>query len=67
MAEARTQCPQSEKGLWILAPMVYKADANEGATNYEATRTIRGFKPVLVFEIAQTDGEPLPDSCCTRP
>ncbi len=31
----------------------------------ENARIVMGFKPVPVFDIGQTDGEPLPESCCT--
>ena len=29
------------------------------------SEVIMGFKPVPVFDVAQTDGEPLAESCCT--
>jgi antirestriction protein ArdC len=49
-----------EKAIWILAPMVYEAsDAGAG----ELEKVIRGFKYVPVFDIAQTEGEDLPDIC----
>ena len=51
---------KGEKAIWVLAPMVYKnADAEDG----EDDRVIRGFKFVLVFDVAQTDGEDLPTIC----
>ena len=51
---------KGEKAIWILAPMVYKqAEAADG--DYE--RVIRGFKPVAVFDLSQTDGEELPEVC----
>ena len=52
---------KGEKGIWILAPMVYKTDPDESAD--EATRVIRGFKPVPVFDVSQTDGQELPEIC----
>lgn len=54
---------KGEKGIWILAPMVYKADADESAGSDEATRVIRGFKPVPVFDLSQTEGQELPEVC----
>ncbi len=54
---------KGEKGIWILAPMVYKADADTSAGTDEATRVIRGFKPVPVFDLSQTDGQDLPEVC----
>ncbi len=52
---------KGEKGIWILAPMTRNVrdedvDDKAGATT--------GFKPVPVFDVAQTDGQPLPESCC---
>jgi hypothetical protein len=53
-----------EKGIWILAPMVYKSDAgDDAATGDEPTKVIRGFKPVPVFDVSQTDGAELPEVC----
>ncbi len=55
---------KGEKGIWILAPMTYKAataeDAPDDAT---AVKVLRGFKPVPVFDLAQTDGQELPEVC----
>ena len=51
---------KGEKAIWILAPMVYKqAEAEDG----DDDRVIRGFKPVAVFDVSQTDGEELPEVC----
>ncbi|MGO9584468.1 MAG: ArdC-like ssDNA-binding domain-containing protein [Acidimicrobiales bacterium] len=54
---------KGEKGIWILAPMVYKTDADQAAAGEEPTKVIRGFKPVPVFDLSQTDGEDLPEIC----
>lgn len=55
---------KGEKGIWILAPMVYKSDAEvEGTIDSERTKVIRGFKPVPVFDVSQTDGAELPEVC----
>jgi N-terminal domain of anti-restriction factor ArdC len=49
---------KGEKGIAILAPMKWqKHDKNTG----ETTSGIGGFRVVYVFDIAQTDGEPLPE------
>ena len=49
---------KSEKGIAILAPMKWqKHDKDTG----ETTSGIGGFRVVYVFDIAQTDGEPLPE------
>ncbi len=55
---------KGEKGIWILAPMVYKTtDEVNGSDSSETTKVIRGFKPVAVFDVSQTDGEELPQVC----
>lgn len=64
---------KGEKGIAILAPCLYRAsDTGEGevkrATSGEvpvtaqeaAQRQLRGFRVVHVFDVGQTDGEPLP-------
>ena len=50
---------KGEKGIAILAPIVRRGDEVSGDTN---ARAIVGFRPAYVFDIAQTDGEPLPDA-----
>ena len=45
---------KGEKGLAILAPCVY-------GDKTDAAKTRIFFKPVWVFDISQTEGEPLPD------
>jgi antirestriction protein ArdC len=47
---------KGEKGIAILAPIVRRPGAD--ATDDE--RTVVGFRAAYVFDIAQTDGEPLP-------
>lgn len=51
------QVRKGETGISILAPMVKKVTDEEGE---EAKRCI-GFRPVAVFDVGQTDGEPLPE------
>lgn len=68
---------KGEKGIAILAPCLYRVkpgdvpgsvdrpaadarDRSEG-TGREAARQLRGFRIVHVFDVAATDGEPLPD------
>ena len=51
---------KGERAIWILAPMTgRRARAGDG----EEHRPIVGFRPVPVFDVAQTDGEPLPVVC----
>ena len=49
---------KGECGIPILAPIWVKQEAEEAAENKLA---LRGFKVVYVFDISQTDGEPLPE------
>jgi antirestriction protein ArdC len=49
---------KGEKGIAILAPIVTRRDA-ESAGDKE--RTIVGFRAAYVFDVEQTDGEPLPE------
>jgi len=50
------QVRKGEKGITIIAPMVFRKD--ESADD-QTERSIR-FKAVNVFDVSQTDGEPLP-------
>jgi antirestriction protein ArdC len=53
---------KGEKAVWILAPMTRKI-REEGDDGKVRERTIvTGFKSVPVFNIDQTDGDPMPDS-----
>ena len=58
-ALGRSVC-KDEKALRILAPMVTKRTA--GADG-EDEAVIRGFRYVPVFDISQTEGDPLPQPC----
>ena len=48
---------KGERGLQILAPVIRKVTLEDG----EEERRVVGFRVVHVFDIAQTDGEPLPE------
>jgi len=48
---------KGEKGIPILAPILIKEEQPDG----EDRQFLRGFKVVYVFDISQTDGEPLPE------
>jgi antirestriction protein ArdC len=51
---------KGEKGILILAPMIFKnAQAESAKTDEE--KTIVRFKAAYVFDVSQTDGEPLPE------
>jgi antirestriction protein ArdC len=52
---------KGEKGIVILAPMVgRKRTADEELAQDDRTR-LYGFPPAYVFDVSQTDGEPLPE------
>jgi antirestriction protein ArdC len=66
------QVRKGEKGIAILAPCLYRPKEPDKAartsavddaarTEPGATRKLRGFRVAHVFDLAQTDGEPLPD------
>jgi hypothetical protein len=54
---------RGEKGIAILVPLVYRRreeDASGSDTSEcDAVRTVAGFKTGYVFDVSQTDGEPL--------
>jgi hypothetical protein len=49
---------KGEKGIPILAPMIYRKDPDDESSEKE----LRGFRVVYVFDVSQTDGEPLPEA-----
>lgn len=55
------QVRRGEKGLAILAPIIRSLPAEVEEAVEERDRRLVGFKPVHVFDISQTDGQPLPD------
>ena len=53
---------KGEKGIVIIAPLVgKKRDAPE-----DEGRSVCGFRAVYVFDLSQTDGEPLPELASTQ-
>lgn len=55
---------KGEKAIWILAPVTRKlteAEDTDGQAGERKSRAIVAFKPAAVFDIAQTDGEDLPE------
>lgn len=56
---------RGEKGIAILVPMTLRRSLDEagngvGTEDVATARPILGFKPGYVFDVSQTDGEPLP-------
>lgn len=62
---------KGEKGIAILAPCLYRGRADDkdptppapgaGDQSDRAAPVLRGFRIVHVFDVSQTDGQPLPD------
>ena len=48
------QVKRGEKAIWILAPVIIREGDDD---------RLRGFRPVPVFDVSQTEGEPLPAIC----
>lgn len=48
---------KGEKGIPILAPLVFK----ENKQDPNSDEVLMGFKVVYVYDVSQTDGDPLPD------
>ena len=62
------QVRKGEKGIAILAPCLYRGKEADAADRSTATserelaaRELRGFRVVHVFDVTQTEGNPLPD------
>jgi antirestriction protein ArdC len=51
---------KGEKGIAILAPMVGRKRSDDELVEDEKTRVF-GFRAAHVFDVSQTDGEPLPE------
>jgi antirestriction protein ArdC len=54
------QVRRGEQGIAILAPCTYKRDYDDGGDSDQPARVLRGFRVAHVFDIDQTDGDPLP-------
>jgi hypothetical protein len=48
---------KGEHGIPILAPILVQEDSDDP----DSRRMVRGFKVVYIFDVSQTDGEPLPE------
>ena len=53
------QVRRGEKGILILAPIVKRIRVEEST---EVKRVLAGFRTAHVFDVAQTEGEPLPET-----
>jgi antirestriction protein ArdC len=52
---------KGEKGIMILAPIIRKKTKNNGAAQPDESSVAVGFRAAYVFDISQTDGQPLPE------
>lgn len=52
---------KGERGIFILAPLVRSIEQPVDDGSNAAIRILSGFQTVSVFDIAQTEGEPLPE------
>ena len=58
---------QGEKGIRIYAPIVWrKKDNKQGSEEGDETEELVRFRSVCVFDVAQTEGRPLPEFCQAR-
>lgn len=52
---------KGEKGIRIFAPYSYVKKEQDEKTGQMIKKTLKGFRPVFVFDYSQTEGKPLPD------
>jgi hypothetical protein len=52
---------KGEKGILILAPIIRKNADNKAETEPDESSVAVGFRAAYVFDISQTDGQPLPE------
>jgi len=58
---------KGEKGIMILAPVVRRKAENAGQTETDESSTSVGFRAAYVFDVAQTDGQELPEASTAIP
>ncbi|MCI2976334.1 MAG: ArdC-like ssDNA-binding domain-containing protein [Ferrimicrobium sp.] len=51
---------RGEKAIWIVAPLIYRDTTKDDDPE---SRSLHGFRYVPVFDIAQTEGDDLPEAC----
>lgn len=57
---------QGAKGILILAPIMHKNAEEQISQEREGERVAVGFRAAYVFDVADTDGEPLPELGTTQ-
>jgi hypothetical protein len=60
-AQLGRQVQRGERGIGILAPVVARREPEPDTDDALGARTLRGFRAAHVFDVAQTEGRPLPD------
>ena len=55
------QVKKGEKGIAVLAPIMYRRSETEGSEDEGGGRSVLGFRVVHVFDVSQTEGEELPE------
>lgn len=65
--ELGRQVRKGEKGIAILAPCKYWTKIEDDSGVETTVQSIRGFRVAYVFDVSQTEGEPLPDADRLRP
>ena len=58
---------KGEKGIQIFAPCKYKTKIKDDNGDEQTLQQLRGFRVVHVFDISQTDGDPIEDLDAVRP
>ena len=61
------QVRRGEKAIAILAPCVHRTKVEDQDGDERELRSLRGFRVAYVFDVSQTDGEPLEDLEAIRP
>ena len=59
--ELKRYVRKGEKGIAILAPVTYRRTVADDDGSETTEAGIRGFRVVHVFDVSQTEGEPLPE------
>jgi antirestriction protein ArdC len=58
---------KGQKGIAIFAPCAYRTKVEDDNGNEKTFQQLRGFRVVYVFDILQTDGDPIEDLDAIRP
>ena len=59
------QVLRGQQAIWMLAPVTRRVQADDDPE--QSTRVVAAFRPVPVFDVAQTTGDDLPEICTRLP